>query len=277
LVVASKRQREAFFDNELHGACFLLALVQRAGGPVGRRRPLGTVGVERPHRLNPHLRGHLLLFDPRPAPVLPSARFLLAAVALEITRGAVIIGGPRIPEWLLCPGLLALSLIAIRVSGVRLRELGLRPWPQWSATEKSYFVQVLVIANVVFPLLLAGPIIARLDQTGMAARLASVFVPYLFFGFYQEVVYRGMLQSALERRLGAVLAVVVANVLFTLGPLHWDYLASSSTSAVPMLAAIFGIGLYFGALYQRSRNLWMPAVFHAIGNAYMIWAAGPIT
>ena len=41
--------------------------------------------------------------------------------------------------------------------------------------------------------------------------------------------------------------------------------------AIPMLALIFAVGLFFGAMYQRSRNLWLPAVFHAIGNAYVIW------
>ena len=45
---------------------------------------------------------------------------------------------------------------------------------------------------------------------------------------------------------------------------------------MPMLALIFAVGLFFGALYQRSRNLWLPAVFHAIGNAYMVWGSGPL-
>ena len=45
-------------------------------------------------------------------------------------------------------------------------------------------------------------------------------VPYLFYGFYQEVVYRGMLQSELVRRWGAFAGVLVANLLYTFGPLH---------------------------------------------------------
>ncbi len=69
-------------------------------------------------------------------------------------------------------------------------------------------------------------------------------------------------------------AIVIANVLFTFGPLHWNYFWAPASLAVPMLTAIFAIGLFFGAVYQRSRNLWMPGVFHAIGNAYMIWSAG---
>jgi membrane protease YdiL (CAAX protease family) len=33
--------------------------------------------------------------------------------------------------------------------------------------------------------------------------------------------------------------------------------------------------LLFGILYHRSGNLWMVAVFHALGNAYILWSVGP--
>ena len=217
-----------------------------------------------------HLRGHLLQFDRRPSPALPAARLLAGAIAVEVL--CVMVVRAPLPLWVKLPGLLALSLTIVRMS-VRFKDFGFRPWSDWSATEKSYFVQVLVIANVVFPLVLARPIMARIEQVSMAHNLLTVFVPYLFFGFYQEVVYRGMLQAGLERWLDAVPAVLVANVLFTFGPLHWNYVTSADYT---MLVAIFAIGLYFGALYQRCRNLWLPAVFHAIGNAYMIWGVGPV-
>jgi membrane protease YdiL (CAAX protease family) len=222
------------------------------------------------------VRGHLLHFERRPTPAIPAAKLIAGAVILEVLCQTVVGRLAQfVPLWVLFPALLALSLVFVRASGTRLLDLGLRPWRDWSPTEKSYFFQVLVIANVVFPLVLAGSILARLEQASMLRDLGTVFVPYLFFGFYQEVVHRGMLQSGLERRLGAVFAVLVANVLFTFGPLHWNHLTSGSAMAMPMLAMIFAVGLFFGALYQRSRNLWLPAVFHAIGNAYMVWGPGP--
>ena len=220
-----------------------------------------------------HLRGHLLLFERRTTSALPAARLLAGAVLLELLC-VTVVRGLALPLWVKLPGLFVLSLVTLRASGVRFSEIGLRSWGDWSATEKSYFVQVLVIANVVFPLVLARPILARIEQVSMAHNLLTVFVPYLFFGFYQEVVYRGMVQSGLERWLSGVPAVFVANVLFTFGPLHWYYVTSADYT---MLGAIFAIGLYFGALYQRSRNLWLPAVFHAIGNAYMVWGRGPLS
>ncbi len=136
--------------------------------------------------------------------------------------------------------------------------------------EKSYFVQLLVIANVVFPLVFANRLRLILAQPSVVATVWNVFVPYLFFGFYQEVVYRGILQSEFVRRWGALAGILSANVFYTFGPLHWYYFAAHGSLAVPMFAAIFAIGLFFGVLFWRSGNLWIVAVIHGIGNAYIV-------
>ena len=225
--------------------------------------------------MSPHLRGHLLLFDPKPVPVhSPSAgvRLLLAAGFVEVVRlVAVRWRYPAIPLWLLLPTLLGLTLWAVRgIGGVKLSHLGFRRWRDWTLIEKSYFLQVAVIANVVFPILLAGQLRRLGTDPGMS--MFTVFVPYLFFGFYQELVYRGMVQLELVRRWGAPIGILVANVLYTFGPLHWNYFGSRASTAVPMFAAIFAIGLFFGVVYRRSGNLWIVAVFHAIGNAHIVWS-----
>ena len=207
-------------------------------------------------------------------PAQTGVRLLLAAASVDLVRLAVRWLYPSLPLWLLMPALLGLALLVVwNGVGLRLSQLGLRPWRDWTATEKSYFVQVVVIANVVFASVLAEPLGKRIAQRGLAWGLLNVFGPYLFFGFYQELVYRGMVQSELVRRWGAPVGILVANVLYTFGPLHWYYFASPASLAVPMFAAIFAIGLFFGVLYQRSGNLWIVGVMHAIGNAYVVWGA----
>ena len=67
----------------------------------------------------------------------------------------------------------------------------------------------------------------------------------------------------------------MSNLLFTFGPLHWHYLSSPASRAIPLYAATFAIGLFFGLLFWRSGNLWMAAVGHAIGNAYIVGSIGP--
>ena len=232
-------------------------------------------------RWSPHLRGHLLLFDRRPAPAYtPQAgvRLLLAAAFVEVVRFAALTWFyPGVPLGLLLPALVVLGLLVVPgIAGVELSQLGFRPWRDWTATEKSYFLQVLLIANVVFPIVFAATLRNRVAQAGMAWSLWNAILPYLFFGFYQEVVYRGMVQLELVRRWGAPVGIVVANVLYTFGPLHWYYFASRRSLAVPMFASIFVVGVFFGVLYRRSGNLWIVAIFHAIGNAYIVWSLGSV-
>ena len=228
-----------------------------------------------------HLQGHVLLFEQKPAPqfeVSAGLRLLFVAVLLEAVRlGVVRWFHPKVPLLILLPLLLGCALLAIRFgAGLRLSLIGFKPWRQWNAIEKSYFVQVLIIANVVFSLVFAARLRRIFAQPNSLEVVATAFVPYLFFGFYQEVVYRGMLQSELVRRCGAFIGILAANILYTFGPLHAYYFASRSSLALPMFAGIFAIGLFFGILFRRSGNLWIVAVIHGIGNAYIVGSIGPV-
>jgi len=200
------------------------------------------------------------------------------AVGLEVLRLAAVTWlRPAIPLWLLLPLLLGLALLAVRaVAGLRLSEIGFHWWREWTLTEKSYFLQVVLIANLLFPLVFATPLRSRFVESGIASTLWGVFLPYLIFGFYQEVVYRGMVQMEVVRRWGAPAGILVANVLYTFGPLHWNYFSSPLSLAGPMFGSIFVIGLFFALLFARSGNLWIVAVFHAIGNAYIVASLDPV-
>lgn len=229
--------------------------------------------------MNIHLRGHLLQFDsPRAAPVYDESlgtRVLAGAVLLEVFRLALRgIGRSGVPLWVMLPLLLVAALAMVRAVGVTFTQIGLRPWRDWTPTERSYLVQVVIIANIVFPFMLWETLQERAAAAGVGTTLATVFVPYLFYGFYQEVVYRGLVQSELVRRYGAGPGIIGANILYTFGPLHYYYFAAPLGLAVPMFAAIFAIGLLFGTLYRLSGNLWIVAIMHTIGNAYMVTAMG---
>jgi membrane protease YdiL (CAAX protease family) len=69
--------------------------------------------------------------------------------------------------------------------------------------------------------------------------------------------------------------ILGANLLYTCGPLHWSYFMAQSSIAVPMFWSIFAIGLFFGVLFWRSGNLWIVAVIHGIGNAYIVGSLAP--
>ena len=230
--------------------------------------------------LSVHLRGHVLLFDKRSMPVWDAsagARLLLIAVVVEALRLASVRWlYPALPLLILVPFLLVCVLLLVRfAAGLKLSQLGLYPWKKWHPVEKSYFVQLLVIANIVFPLVFAPRLRIIMAESSVLPTVWNVFVPYFFFGFYQEVVYRGILQSDLVRRWGVVIGILMANLFYTFGPLHWNYFSARGQLAVPMFASIFAIGLFFGVLFKRSGNLWLVAVIHGIGNAYIVGSLPP--
>jgi len=223
-----------------------------------------------------HWRGHVLLFDRKRVPTYDAragVRLLLIFVLLE---GVV---GPRLslfsffdlplpPFWVRISALLAIALVLVRfVAKVNLSEVGFHRWREWSGTEKSYFVQLVVIANVVFLLLFGARLRTLVAGPAGMWPLLTLMLPYLLWGFYQELLYRGLLQTELVRRWGPVVGILVANTLFTFGPLHFYHFAR--TSPAPMFAGIFAIGLFFGLLFHRSGNLWIVAIAHGIGNAYI--------
>lgn len=225
-------------------------------------------------RLSPHLRGHLLWFDDRAAGTLPARVLpwlLIAAAFLELMRVLALTWLPSVHRLALPVPLLLCALLALRLLDWNRPSrswLGPRRWSEWSLTERSYLVQVVLLATLVFTALFAVGLRTRVANAGIVS-FAMIFAAYLCYGFYQEVVYRGMVQAALVSRWGAVAGVLAANILFTFGPLHWEHIAGPSP-AWPMFAAIFAIGLLFGAVYQRSGNLWLVATMHAVGNAFII-------
>ena len=230
-------------------------------------------------RLGPFLRGHILGFARRDAPAYSSTtgfRLLVIFVTLEL------VVGPRMhiltwlgltpPVWLRVVLLLATSVLAVRLwAKVGFSDIGFLPWRKWTTTEKLYFAQVVIIANAIFFSLYFPQLGVLRERVGVWPAVAAIAVVEFLWGFYQEFNYRGILQTELTRRFGGVWGPLAANIVFTLGPLHFYHFASTTPwpSTAIILAATFCIGLFFALIFHRTRNIWLVGVFHGIGNAYM--------
>jgi len=73
--------------------------------------------------------------------------------------------------------------------------------------------------------------------------------------FTEEVLFRGLLQPALKRRLGAIPAVVLTAAGFAV--VH---------VSITVAPAIFVLGLALGYVYERTGTLAAPIAFHAAFN-----------
>ena len=161
--------------------------------------------------------------------------------------------------------LLAAFIVAQRAFvGVPMADVGLRRFVNWTRRERLYFSQVVPLAAVVFAIVFRSHLLALREQHELARFLLFSVLTGLFWGIVQELLYRGWLQTELTRRFGATVGLLAANVAFTFGPLHLDYLVEPTGVRWSGLIAVFGIGLFFGLVYRRSGNVWIPAVLHGL-------------
>ena len=230
-------------------------------------------------RLGPHLRGHVFLFEPKPPPGYDSSsglRLLLIFLVLEFLIGPRLsllnwLSLPVPPAWLAIPALLSLALLSVRFfARLKLSHIGLYPWHAWTQIEKSYFIQVFLMANVIFSLLFLSRLRIILTTPSLWGDASATVLTYVLWGFYQEVVYRGILQTELVRRWGPLPGIVISNMLYTFGPLHfYHFSAPPLAPTLAMFASIFAIGLFFAVVFRRSGNLGLVGIFHGLGDVYI--------
>jgi membrane protease YdiL (CAAX protease family) len=231
------------------------------------------------NRLGQHLQGHVFLFARQPLPGYAPAvgiRLLLIFFFLEAVIGPRLwlfnfLGLPNPPAWLRVPVLLGLALLLIRFfAGVKFAQIGLVAWRHWNVTEKSYFLQTLLIANVIFGIIFADRLRMIFGDPGWWGREALVVFVNALWGFHQELVYRGILQTELVRRWGSLPGILASNLIFTFGPLHFYHFSAGTPGAAwPVFAGVFLIGLFFGILYRTSGNLMIVGALHGLGNCYI--------
>jgi len=108
-------------------------------------------------RLLGHLKGHAFQFDAVVPPAYPTRagwKLLLVFAFLEFILGPRLtlfrqLGLPSPSDWFRIPLLMAVALFLKRlVVRLRLPQIGLSAWRDWRRSELSYFVQVLLIANL---------------------------------------------------------------------------------------------------------------------------------
>ncbi len=234
-------------------------------------------------RISPFWRGQLFLFD-KPRGAAYSSRegykLLLVVLLSEVIVRPLFGAGAR---WLTIAGrawwpLLELSLLTgltcwlvVNFARVRLSQVGLDSWSRWSKTEKFYFLQIIPIAVAVFSFFTFADLKMLWARPHLWKIGLFVFVPKMIWGFYQEFLCRGVLQTELVRRWGSAAGILGSNLIFTFGPLHAYHFRSTfaNPSHLWIFAATFAIGLLFAIIFKRSGNLWIVGVMHGIGDWFI--------
>ncbi len=123
--------------------------------------------------------------------------------------------------------------------------------------------QVLSLLN-----LMPESVIDELAAMNPTFLLALAVLSGLLIAPAEELLFRGAIQGRLRQRFGAVTAVGGASFLF--GSLH---LGNYTGEILPIIAAALLtvlLGVILGVVYERTKNLAVPILVHAIYNVALL-------
>lgn len=181
----------------------------------------------------------------------------------ELIVGFVVLQGTSFP---------LVALAYVRFRGLPLSYLGIDLPSLWDlvwVVGGFMLVIALVTAVIVAITVTDAPQAERSDTEGFQenpqAILLMIPISILLIGPAEELLFRGVVQSRLRETFGPVGAIVFAN--FAFAPLHVFALQGSLQALAVTIGGLFVPGLVFGATYEFTDNLTVPALIHGLYNA----------
>lgn len=106
------------------------------------------------------------------------------------------------------------------------------------------------------------------NQPTAAKVIIEGFVYYIGVAFIEELYIRGLLQNILEKLFhkkqnAAVHAIVLSAVIFGIGHI-FGTLGSPLLTIICKVVWTIALGLYLGAVYKKTGNLWVSIILHAV-------------
>ncbi|HQQ24661.1 MAG TPA: CPBP family intramembrane metalloprotease, partial [Methanomassiliicoccales archaeon] len=88
-----------------------------------------------------------------------------------------------------------------------------------------------------------------------------MLIMVVFIGFGEELIFRGLLQSSVDKQYGKHVSIAVSALMFSI--MHSGY------HSVPYLIFVLGVGLVLAYAYQRTGSLGLVALMHGILNFFL--------
>lgn len=154
-----------------------------------------------------------------------------------------------------------LPLVVLLLMGVAWRSLGF---------ERGHRMGRVLLLWCAFPLVafVSAIVSAQVSLGFVLARLVSNFMQN---GFFEEFLFRGALQTRLRLLWGPGWALVLQALLFGVWHVGLGYTTTAHAGLLPALAISIinqGVmGLAFGIMFERTRNLLVPSIVHIVVNS----------
>lgn len=98
--------------------------------------------------------------------------------------------------------------------------------------------------------------------------LIILIIEEIFTGLFEEFIFRGIILNTLLKKFGIISAIFISSSLF--GLTHLINLFDNPNLINDTMAQVFYatfIGIFFGALYLRTKNIWLVAFYHTMYNS----------
>jgi len=133
--------------------------------------------------------------------------------------------------------------------------------------KKLYLRQwIILIAFIVFSI---GGRIIPLINNGIKIRfdlLPICIFPMMMTTFFEEFLFRGFLQTKIEKNFGFIIAIIISGLLFSL--YHIGYPGYRNIND---LLVLFCVGIGFAIAYKLSNNNLIVAYFVNLPNAFVTY------
>lgn len=106
----------------------------------------------------------------------------------------------------------------------------------------------------------------RIEGVRGAGNLLPMIAIAIFSGFYEELIFRGVLMRQLEALLGTYAALALTSAFF--GLVH---IVNPDSTVFAALAISVEAGILLGAAYLLTRRLWLAIGIHAAWNFTQGW------
>jgi len=107
--------------------------------------------------------------------------------------------------------------------------------------------------------------VAELGIQNPGVLLWLVPLSFVLIGPGEELLFRGVVQGTLRQTFGPVVGVVLASAIFA--GVHFFALTGGAGGRLVSVGLLFFPSLVFGAAYERTGNLVVPALIHGAYNA----------
>ncbi|MFC6989495.1 CPBP family intramembrane glutamic endopeptidase [Haloplanus sp. GCM10025708] len=233
------------------------------------------------------------------ADVRSRVRALIVAVAVSLSGlavgfavvfglGAVVVGAGVRPTPLTA---LAVSLVAIQgvaFGGVALAYLRYRGWGVGALGVRAPDVRELLVVVAGYALAIAAAVVGAVavSVTGLpvgenqvadvgradpTAFLWLIPASFLLIGPGEELLFRGVVQGRLRETFAPVSGVALASAVFA--AVHFVALTGGAGGRLVTISVLFLPSLVFGAVYELTDNLVVPALVHGAYNATLFLLA----